>query len=368
MEKRDYYEILGVDKGVSEADLKRAYRTLAMKYHPDRNQNDPEAVQKMKEINEAYAVLSDPQKRQLYDTYGHAGLEGYTTADIFRGVDFESIFSEFGLDFGFGDIFNTFFGTSSRSGRRQKRKGSDLRYTLELTLEEVYRGVEKTIEIPRTKSCPACRGSGAREGGLRTCEHCRGTGQFVREQRVGFGVFRQISTCSHCNGTGKMVKEKCPECKGKGTYQEISRINISVPKGVDSGYTIKLAGEGESVVGGEPGDLYVVIEVKKHPVFERHGDDLYMTREVSMIDAALGAELTDIPSLNGNLKLEIPEGTQTGSILRLHNKGLPHQKGPGFGDLYVMVKVVTPQNLTDEQKKLLQEFARLEQLKNKNMR
>jgi len=336
-----------------------------MKYHPDKNGDDPEAVQKMKEINEAYAVLSDSKKRQIYDTYGHRGLESYSTDDIFGGVDFDSIFREFGLGgFGFGgSIFDNIF--SSGRASRQQRRGADLRYDLELTLEEIAAGTEKKIEIPHKKSCTACKGSGAKDGATQTCDHCKGTGQTVKEQKSGFGVFRQISVCSHCRGTGKTIKEKCEQCKGNGYIEETTDISVSIPKGIEDSHAIKIKGEGEAGPNGiEAGDLYVVVNEKKHAVFERHGDDIYMAREISFVDAALGAEINDLPSLNGNLKLEIPSGTQTGNLLKVPGKGIPHFKGVGNGDLYVMTKVMTPENLSEKQKELLREFARLSEQNN----
>ena len=360
MAKRDYYDILSIGKGSSEGEIKRAYRRLAMQYHPDKNQNDAEAAQKMKEINEAYAVLSDSQKRQIYDTYGHAGLEGYSTSDIFSGVDFDSLFREFGLGGFGGSIFESFFGTG-RSSTHQRNRGADLRYDLEVTLEEVAAGVEKKIKIPHKKACQACKGTGAKAEGLKTCDHCKGTGQMVREQRTGFGVFRQISTCGHCNGQGRLVKEKCEECRGNGYKKQVTELSIAIPRGAGDDYSLKIAGEGEAgTAGAEPGDLYVVLNVAKHNIFERHGDDIYMAREISFVDATLGGEIEDLPSLNGRLKLEIPEGTHTGTVLRLTDKGIPHLKGSGHGDLYVVVKVLTPQNLGEKQKELLREFSRLE--------
>ena len=365
MAKRDYYEILGIDKNADEATIKRAYRNLAMKYHPDKNPGDAQAVEKMKEINEAYAVLCDRHKRQLYDTYGHAGLEGYTTADIFRGIDFASLFREFGLgDFGFdfGDsIFDSFFGT--RRSAKTRRKGADIRYDLEVTLEEVASGGERTIEVARTRTCASCGGSGAARRGLKDCGHCGGSGQIVTEKRSGFAVFRQISTCSQCRGSGRIISQPCDDCQGKGFVEETVELSVYVPRGADTGYTIKIEGEGETDDGLIPGDLYVVLNVKKHPVFERHGDDIYMTKEISFVQAALGGVVDDVSSLDGNLELEIPEGTQTGTVFKIVNEGIPHLDGPGRGDLYVMVKVVTPQNLTEEEKELLREFDRLRRRK-----
>jgi molecular chaperone DnaJ len=365
MAKRDYYEVLGVEKGADEATIKKAYRSLAMKYHPDRNPSDREAAEKMKEINEAYAVLSKPKMRRLYDTYGHAGLEGYTTADIFRGVDFGSLFQEFGLgDFGFGSIFDSFFSGGRRTTVREPRRGADLRYDLDVTLEEVVAGVQKNIEVPRLSVCPSCRGTGAEEGATKECEHCGGTGQIVTEQRSGYSIYRQITTCSHCRGRGRLIVEPCDECQGKGAVEEIREINVSIPRGADTGYTIRIEGEGEtSDQGGIPGDLYVVLNVQKHPTFERHGDDIYMTRQISFPQAALGAEV-EVPGLDGKLKLDIPEGTQTGAILRIVNQGIPHLDGYGKGDEYIIIQVVTPQDLSDQEKELLKEFNRLRKGRN----
>ncbi len=367
MAKRDYYEILGIERSADEAAIKRVYRNLAMKYHPDRNPEDAEAVEKMKEINEAYAVLSDRQKRRLYDTYGHAGLEGYTTADIFSGVNFGSLFREFGLgDLGFsfgGGIFDGLFGTR-RTSTRERQRGADLRYDLEITLEEVAFGIEKKIEVPRKKTCSSCLGTGAKEGALKDCDHCHGSGQMVTEQRSGYSVFRQITTCSHCRGKGKIIQESCDLCQGKGFIEEISEFSVSIPKGADTGYNIKIEGGGESGNGSIiPGDLYVVLNVKKHPIFERHGADIYMMKEISFTQAALGDEIDDVPSLNGNLTLDIPEGTQNGALLRIMDKGIPHMDGYGRGDQYVMVKVTIPQNLTKKEKELLREFDELQRKK-----
>jgi molecular chaperone DnaJ len=253
MAKRDYYEVLGVDKGADDGTVKKAYRSLAMKYHPDRNPSDREAAEKMKEINEAYAVLSKPETRRLYETYGHAGLESYTTADIFRGVDFGSLFREFGLgDFGFGGIFESFFGGGRRTTVTEPRRGADLRYDLEVTLEEVAVGTDKKAGVPRLSVCPSCRGSGAKEEGTKECEHCSGTGQIVTEQRSGYSIYRQIATCSHCRGRGKLIVEPCDECQGKGVVEEIREIHASIPKGADTGYTIRIEGKGNQRSGRHP--------------------------------------------------------------------------------------------------------------------
>jgi len=359
--KKDYYEVLGIDRNAEEAAIKKAYRNLAMKYHPDRNPGDARAVERMKEINEAYAVLSDAQKRQLYDTYGHAGLEGYTQEDIFRGVDFSSLFREFGLRdfFGFGDsLFDSFFGRRTTT-RRGPRKGADLRYDLTVTLEEVAFGTEKIVELPKIERCHACNGSGAGPDGLAQCESCSGTGQIVREQRSGYSVFRQISVCGKCRGKGKVVTKPCKECEGKGVIEKTKDIRIRIPAGADSGYKIRIEGEGER---GEdlPGDLYVFLNLEKHPLFEKHGDDIYLQREIAFTTAALGGEII-VPALDGELKLDIPEGTQTGTVFRVENEGIPHIDSHGRGDEYVVVKVVTPTHLSRKEKELLREFERLRQ-------
>ena len=361
MAKRDYYEILGIDRNADETAIKKAYRSLAMKYHPDRNPGNAEAVERMKEINEAYAVLTDAHKRQLYDTYGHAGLEGYTQADIFRGVDFSSLFREFGLGdmFGFGGgLFDSFFGRRTTT-RRGPRKGADLRYDLTVTLEEVAFGVEKVIELPRVEQCPACSGTGAEADGVERCSSCQGTGQIVREQRSGYSVFRQITVCGRCHGKGKVVKKACKECDGKGVIEKATEIKVTIPAGADTGYQIKVEGEGEKGEG-LPGDLYVVLHVEKHPIFERHGDDIYLQQEIALTTAALGGRV-EVAGLNGNLNLDVPEGTQTGAVFRMENEGIPHVDSYGKGDEYVVVKVATPTNLSRKEKELLKEFERLRQ-------
>ncbi len=365
MPKRDYYEILGIDRNADEATIKRAYRSLAMKYHPDRNPGDKHAIEKMKEINEAYAVLTDREKRRLYDTYGHAGLEGYTAADIYRGVDFGSLFREFGLTdlgFEFGDsIFNSIFG--SRKTGRGHRKGADLRYDLEVTLEEVARGVDKQIEVQHTRQCNLCLGSGASPRGLIACDRCKGTGQIVFERRSGYSIFRQITICPGCQGSGNIVTEKCSVCQGEGVIYENREIQVSVPKGADDGYVIRIRGEGEpGGNGAAPGDLYVVLKLKKHPSFERRGDDLYTTKEISFIQAALGDRI-EVAGLYGPVWVDIPEGTQTDTVLRIPKQGLPSFEEEGKGDLFVRVRVVTPQNLSHKEKELLKEFDRLQKEK-----
>ena len=356
MAKRDYYEVLGVGRDADPAAIKKAYRNLAMQYHPDRNPGNGEAAKKMKEVNEAYAVLCDPQKRSLYDTYGHAGLEGYTQEDIFRGVDFGSLFREFG--FGFGDsIFDGLFGRST-SSRRGPRRGADLRYDLSVTLEEVASGGEKTIELPKASACSSCNGTGAQADGLETCRRCQGKGQIVREQRSGYSVVRQITVCGECHGRGKIIKKACKDCQGKGVVETKKELKIGVPAGADTGYSVRVEGEGEASADGLPGDLYVVINVERHPLFERHGDDIYLQHDISFAVAALGGEV-QAPSLNGNLKIDIADGTQTGTVIRVAGQGMPRLGKRGRGDQYVVVRVVTPTNLSREEKELLRQFQNL---------
>jgi molecular chaperone DnaJ len=358
MATRDYYEVLGINKDADETTIKKAYRELAMKYHPDRNPGDDKAVERMKEINEAYAVLSDAKKRSEYDAYGLEGIKGYSQEDIFQNVDFSSLFHEFGLRDFFssrGNIFDGLFGRSSQA--RSRRRGTDLKYDLDLTLEEVASGTEKTLTITKEDQCPSCHGTGSESGGVVTCGKCRGTGQLIREQRLGYGIFRQVIVCDQCNGKGKLIRNFCKECKGKGTVEKTTDIKVRVPPGADTGNAIRIEGEGET---GEAqnGDLYVVLHVQKHPVFERRGDDIYIQKEITFATAALGGKI-DIAGLDGGNKLEIPEGTQTGSTFRIHSKGIKHLDGRGQGDEYVMVKVITPKNLNNKEKELLTEFAGL---------
>lgn len=369
MAKGDYYEIIGVDRNADGDAIKKAYRSLALKYHPDRNPGDQQAAERMKEVNEAYAVLSDGHKRRVYDLYGHAGLEGYTQEDIFRGVDFESLFQEFGLaglGFGFGDsLFNQFFGGPRGARTRAPKRGADLRYDLEISLEEAALGVEKTIQVPKVETCPICRGLGARPEGLVQCHQCGGTGQIVREQRTGFSVFRQIASCANCRGKGQTIKEACHECQGRGLLEKEEEFTIVVPKGADSGHGIRIEGAGESGgAGAIPGDLYIVLHVQEHPVFQRRGDDVYVEHEVSFPQAALGGQV-QVPGLYESLSLDLPEGSPTDSVFRIVGKGMPHLNGHGRGDEYVVIKVVTPTKLSEEEKELLRRLQELRKASNK---
>ncbi|MGM0771189.1 MAG: molecular chaperone DnaJ [Halobacteriota archaeon] len=356
---RDYYEILGISKEASENDIKKAYRKLAMKYHPDKNK-DEGAEDKFKEISEAYAVLSDSEKRAQYDRFGHAGIDGrYSTEDIFRNADFGG-FEDLGDILGsiFGGGFGGFGGFGGGGRRRQGPvRGSDLRYDLAVTLEQAAFGEQVKINVPRAENCEACGGIGAKEGtSPTTCPNCHGSGQVTHARRTPLGNFMTTTTCENCHGRGKIIESPCPVCKGSGKQKKVRKIDVRVPKGADTGLRLKISGEGEAgSPGAPPGDLYVVIHVKAHEKFDRIGDDIIYEVPITFSQAALGAEIM-VPTLHGKVKMKIKEGTQTHSVLRLKGKGMPHLHGHGQGDQLVKVIVETPTNLTDKQRTLLEEF------------
>jgi molecular chaperone DnaJ len=340
MAKRDYYEVLGVNRNASEAELKKAYRRLAMKYHPDRNPG-PEAEQLFKETKEAYEVLADPQKRSAYDQFGHAGVDaGMGGAPGGFGGGFSDIF---------GDVFGDIFG-GGRGGRPRSRRGADLRYDLDLSLEDAVAGKTVKIRVPTLVECGTCRGTGARPGTSPvTCGTCHGTGQ-VRMQQ---GFFSIQQTCPRCRGTGTVIESPCTACNGHGRIQQDKTLSVKVPPGVDTGDRIRLAGEGEmGDLGGPPGDLYVQVRVQPHPIFERQDSDLYCEVPICFTDAALGGDL-EVPTLDGRVMLRIPSGTQTGKLFRVRGKGVRPVRGGPAGDLLCRVTVETPVNLTEEQKDLL---------------
>jgi molecular chaperone DnaJ len=356
-EKRDYYEVLGVSKNASKDEIKDAYRKLAMQYHPDRNKA-PDAEEKFKEISEAYAVLSDAQKRRQYDTLGHAGFDQrYSAEDIFRGADFESIFRDIG--FGFGDLFRTFFGGGFGGGFRERaNRGQDLVYDLELALEEAAKGVEKEILVPRTEKCEVCGGSGASPGTSPiTCPKCNGAGRIRNMRRSSFAMYVQVTPCSNCKGRGTLIESPCKKCHGTGLVKKRRKISVKVPAGIDEGYQLRLRGEGGVAAnGGESGDLYVLVHIVPHKLFMREGDDLWYVLMIGYPQAALGAEVS-VPTLDGSATVKIKPGTQAGETIRLRGKGMPRFRGYGKGDLLVRVGVSVPKKLTKKQRALLEQLA-----------
>lgn len=363
-EKRDYYEVLGVGRDASDAEIKRAYKKMILKYHPDRNpDNKEEAREKSKEINEAYDVLKDPQKKAKYDQFGHAAFDG--TGGMGGGFDgfdgFGSGMGGFGSGKDWGDIFNMFFNGGGRgSDRPGPERGSDLRYDLEISFEEAAFGKSAELDIPRTENCPACHGTGAAAGSTpETCPDCHGTGQKETAQNTPFGRIVSRRTCGRCGGTGKVVKNPCRTCHGSGKQRVRRKIKVNIPKGVDQGSRVRVAGGGEAGNrGGENGDLYVYIFVRPHKLFRRQGNDVIVEVPITFVQAALGASV-QVPTLDGPVNLTIPAGTQSGKILRIREKGIPSLRGTGRGDEHVVIKVLTPQKLSARQKELLQEFAEL---------
>ncbi|MEW9081645.1 molecular chaperone DnaJ [Caldanaerobacter subterraneus] len=363
MPKKDLYEILGVDRNASQEEIKKAYRRLAKKYHPDLNPGDKEAEQKFKEINEAYEILSDPQKRAQYDQFGHAAFEqgGFQQGGFgdFTQGGFDFDFGGFGDIF--GDIFSDFFGTGRRKAEKGPKKGADIRYDLTLTFEEAAFGTEKEIEVERFEVCDVCHGTGVKPGSRpETCPVCHGTGEIRQTQNTPFGRIVNIRTCPRCHGEGKIITDPCQKCGGTGRIRKRRKIKVTIPAGIDEGQMLTLRGEGEpGLRGGPNGDLYIVIHVKPHEIFKREGYDVYVKIPISFADAALGGEIK-IPTLDGMVSFTIPEGTQTGTKFKLRGKGIPHIGGRGRGDQIVEVYVEVPKRLSEKQKELLKEFKRLE--------
>jgi molecular chaperone DnaJ len=348
--QRDYYEVLAVSRTAAIDEIKSAYRKAALKWHPDRNpENKAEAEVKFRECTEAYSVLSDPQKKQIYDTYGHAGLSSAGVSQGFDNTVFQDFHDIFGDFFGFEDLF----GGGGRRGRSRVQRGADLRYDMTLSFEEASAGVTTKIKLPRQEFCEACNGTGAKKGtGVQACQTCAGRGQLAYQQ----GFFTITRTCPACQGAGQIVRERCPECRGQGRLEREKTIELRIPPGVDTGTRLRVGGEGEPGPNGGPaGDLYVVLEVKEHPFFERRGADLYCTIPLSIAQASLGTEL-QVPGLAGEEKLKIPEGTQSGAVFRIRGKGLADPRGGGKGDLYYHVRVLTPTKLTREQRKLMEQL------------
>jgi molecular chaperone DnaJ len=351
--KRDYYEVLGVARGASEDDLKKAYRRLAIQLHPDRNPGNKQAEERFKEVNEAYQVLSDPERRSQYDRFGHSAFQGPQGQGPFGGFDFSQGFEEV-----FSDIFGDFFGTGRGRARSRSRRGDDLRYDLEVEFEEAARGAEKVVRFQRLTLCESCNGSRARGGspGARQCPNCHGSGQ-VRTQQ---GFFSISTTCSQCRGEGTIISDPCPQCQGQGRLRKQESLSVRIPPGVDNGSRLKLRGEGEAGYGGgTPGDLYVIIHVREHSLFVRQENHIVIEVPISFPQAALGCDI-EVPTLEGKVNLKVPSGTQSGKVLRLKGKGIVDLHGYGRGDQLIRVVVETPRSLTARQRELLEEFAKLD--------
>lgn len=356
MAKRDYYEILGISKSATEQEIKQAYRKLALKYHPDKNKGNAEAEEKFKEATEAYEVLRDPKKRASYDKFGHEGVSGFDGMGRGAYSDFSDIFG----DFDFNDIFEGFFGGGfgSRRSSRRSRRGSDIQYDLSINLEDAAQGKEVQIDIPRQERCETCNGTGSAAGSKPSvCDMCHGTGQIRQTQ----GFFTIAQTCPKCRGEGRIITSPCKTCGGSGLNVRKRKITVKIPAGVESGSRLKISGEGEQgPQGGSTGDLYVVIHVKKHEIFERHGNDIVSMVDVSFPTVCLGGEI-EVPTIGGGkAKMKIPPGTENGQVFRLKGNGIPYLGSYGRGDQLVKINILVPRKLTSRQKELLKEFARLD--------
>ena len=357
--KRDYYDVLGVDKSADATAIKKAYRKLAMKYHPDKNPGDKEAEEKFKEINEAYEVLSDETKRRNYDQFGHEGVngQGFGGAGGFGGQGFG------GFDDIFGDIFGDMFGGGFSGGSRQRRRGpergADIKQRVNISFEEAAFGKKVQVKINRSEECDQCHGSGAKPGtSKKTCPTCHGSGQVQSVQRTPFGNIASTRTCSTCNGEGEVIDSPCSKCHGKGSIRKTKTIEVDIPAGIDNGQMIKLGGQGElGTRGGPRGDLYIEVNVQSHPLFTRDGYDVYLEMPITFAQATLGDKI-QVPTLDGKVEYEVPEGTQTGTVFRLKGTGIPKLKSNVRGDQYVKVTVEIPKKLNEKQKELVREFAK----------
>jgi molecular chaperone DnaJ len=358
-QKRDYYEVLGVDRKATKDEIRRAYRKLALKYHPDRNK-EPDAAEKFKEVSEAYAILSDDDKRLQYDQFGHAGISGrYSAEDIFGGINFEDILRNFGLGGGMGGFGNIFDFLMGRGGRRVSRQNQaiDLRYDMKITLKEAATGIEREINLKRDEQCPKCGGTGGEHGTpMNTCPRCGGRGELRQVQQTMFGQVIRVATCPQCNGQGQTVDTACSECKGKRTVREKRSIRVQIPPGVESGSMLRLKDQGASQSGGSPGDLYVVVHIEPDKTFQRVGDNTVIELPITITQAVLGAEV-EVPTLLSKAKLKIPAGTQPDTILRLKGQGMPRARWRGNGDQLVHIKVKVPKKLKPHQRELLERLA-----------
>lgn len=365
MSKRDYYEVLGVSRGSSKDEVKKAYRKLARQYHPDVSSEEKEvAEERFKEVSEAYEVLSDDDKRKMYDAYGHEGVNQQFSGGNFSWDDFthfgdlRDIFGDLGFG---GSIFDSIFGTGfGRTRKSGPRKGNSLRYDIEISLEDAFSGLKREISVPHSVSCEACRGTGAKDGDLQTCPECGGAGQVQRVQTRGMGRYVSISPCPRCNGRGKVFKERCPECNGAGSERRTSKITVDIPQGVEDGTRLRIPGAGDAgEQGASAGDLYVVIHVATHELFERDGPNLWTDLETTFTKLALGDEV-EVPTIDGKAMLRIPPGTQVDEVFRMRGQGLPRMGGGGRGDQFVRVGIEVPKKLTPEQKDILRKFDELE--------
>ncbi|WP_125152566.1 molecular chaperone DnaJ [Clostridium rectalis] len=351
MANKDYYEILGLQKGASEDEIKKAFRKLAIKYHPDKNAGNKEAEERFKEINEAYQVLSDPQKKSQYDQFGTTDFNGSGFDGGFGGFDFS--------DLDFGDIFGSFFGGGFTGGKRRNgpQRGEDVEYTINLTFEEAVFGAEKEVSLTKSEKCGTCSGTGAKPGSsAKTCSKCGGTGQVKTQRNTPFGSFVSVNTCDMCGGKGSVISNPCPQCKGKGTIRKRKSIKVNIPAGVDTGNVIPIRGQGEAGTNGGPsGDLYVNIRVAPHEIFKRKGNDIYIDEHISFSKATLGTELK-VQTIDGEVKYEVPAGTQPGTVFRLKGKGVPYVNGRGRGNQYVQIVVDIPKTLNHKQRDAILAF------------
>jgi len=354
---KDYYDLLGVSKDASPEDIKKAYKIKAKEFHPDLNRDKPDAEKKFKEINEAFGVIGNKQKRAHYDQFGTAGNEGG-----FGGSGgFESGFGGFeGFDFGgdpFSDIFESFFGGNRSRRRKQPSRGQDIQFDIEITLEEAFSGIKKRITVPKTETCNHCRGSGAQNpSDIKTCSNCGGTGRVTKQQRTPFGIFQTAATCHVCSGSGQIIHEKCHTCRGKGVVMVEKNLEIKIPAGIDNGNQLRVAGEGEAgEKGGTSGDLYLRVYVETHEIFQRNEDHIMTKIPISFTQAVLGSKI-DVPTLEGAAELKIPPGTESGTIFRMKNKGMPIINRSIRGDELVEIEIITPKKITKRQKELLEEF------------
>jgi molecular chaperone DnaJ len=358
-QKRDYYEVLGVPKEATKDQIKDAYRKLAMQYHPDRNKS-PDAEEKFKEISEAYAVLSDDQKRSQYNNLGHEGFDQqYTRDDIFRGANFDADFQ----DMGFGDLFRTIFGGGGFGGfsdrYEQSNRGQDLGFNIEITLEEAAKGAEKEIQVPRTEKCDVCAGSGSKPGtSTKICPRCNGAGRVQNMHKSALGMFVQVTACPQCRGRGKIIETPCSNCNGSGMVRKRRKIMVKIPMGINDGDQLRLRGEGEIAASdGEAGDLYVIVHIQPNQLFVREGDDLYRVEMITYPQAALGADIS-VPTLEGPTVIRVHPGTQPGETIRVKSKGMPRMRGYGKGDLLIRIGVVVPDKLTSQQRNLIEQLAK----------